>query len=136
MSPSIRAVDTNVLLRYLLSDVPELAEQARRLIESETPLGIGPIVLAEVAWTMTGSRLRVPRQEVARVLIDLLARANVAVLGAKKAEVQSALLTVVESGASIGDALVAACARSAGVHEIYTFDRRFGRAGLRPASLP
>lgn len=134
----LRAVDANVLLRYLLRDVPDQAERARRLIESEEHLGLTPVALAEVAWTLAGPRYRRDRAEVALRLVDLLARENIFTLGLEKAEAQAALMacTPPTGAASFGDALIAACARSAGVHEIYSFDQRFARAGITPVTPP
>ena len=134
----LRAVDANVLLRYLLRDVPDQAEKAWRLVESEEPLGLTAVALAEIAWTLTGPRHRRDRAEVAAQLIDLLARENIVTVGFDKAEVQAALMACASpaGGASFGDALIAACARSAGLQEIYTFDQRFARAGITPISPP
>ncbi len=75
---------------------------------------------------------------VATQLIDLLARENIVAVGFDKAEAQAALMacTSPTGAASFGDALIAACARSAGVQEIYSFDQRFARAGLTPATPP
>ena len=137
MPDPLRAVDANVLLRYLLRDVPEQAEQARQLIDSARPLGLTAVTLAEVAWTLAGPRYRRARPAVARQLIDLLARENMVTVGFDKAEAQTALLacTAPSGAANFGDALIAACARSASVQEIYSFDRHFARAGLTPVPL-
>jgi predicted nucleic acid-binding protein len=58
MPEPLRAVDTNVLLRYLLNDIPDQAERARRLIDSDEPIGITPVALAEIAWVLTGPLYR------------------------------------------------------------------------------
>ena len=136
MSEPLRAIDANVLLRYLLRDIPEQAEQARRLIESDRPLGLTAVTLAEVAWTLAGPHYRRPRSEVAQALIELLARENIVAVGFAKVEARAALMTCTPSvgAANFGDALIAACARSEGIHEIYSFGRRFARAGLTPVS--
>ena len=133
MAPEpLRAVDANVILRYLLRDDPEQSARATALIDSEQPLGLTPVVLAEAAWTLTGPRYRRERAAVAAHLIDLLARENIVCIGFEKVEAQAALLTCTPDvgAANFGDALIAACARSWGVREIYSFDRRFGRTGL------
>ena len=134
MPEPLRAIDANVLLRYLLSDVPEQAHRARRLVDSEQPLGLTAVALAEVAWTLAGPRYRRARTTVATQLIDLLARENIVTVGFDKAEAQAALMAcaVQVGAANFGDALIAACARSAGVQEIYSFDQRFARTGLTP----
>ncbi len=134
----MRAVDTNVLLRYFLNDVPEQAKKARQLVDSDQHLGLTVIVLAEIAWTLVGPRYRRDRGRVARLLGDLLARDNIVPIGFDKAEAQAALLTcAAEVGAAnFGDAFIAATARSAGLQEIYSFDQRFARAGLTPLTPP
>jgi predicted nucleic acid-binding protein len=133
----IRAIDSSVLLRYLLNDDLDRAERARRLIESSERLGVTPVALAEAAWTLTGPRHRLERSAVAGALLDLLARENIITVGMDKAEAQAALLACAarEGAAHFGDALIAACARSAGISEIYTFDARFERAGIQSVAL-
>jgi predicted nucleic acid-binding protein len=122
--------------RVCRSGDPAQTGHAVQLIDSDRQLGMAAVVLAEVAWTLAGPRYHRPRADVARALIDLLARRNIVTIGFDKAEAQAALLTCVpETGAAtFGDALIAACARSAGVQEIYTYDCRFERAGLIPVS--
>lgn len=134
MVEPLRAIDASVLLRYLLRDIPDQAERARVLIDSDRPLGLTALALAEVAWTLAGPRYRRERVAVAAALLDLLGRENVLTIGFDKVDAQLALraCAMPVGGASFGDALIAACARSAGVAEIYSFDRRFARAGLTP----
>lgn len=138
MAEALRAVDANVLLRYLLNDVPAQAARARRLIESEATLGMTAVVLAEVAWTLAGPRYKWERTLVAACLLDLLTRENIEAVGFVKAEAQASLLacTPPQGAASFGDALIAACARSAGIDEIYSFDQQFARAGITPVPPP
>lgn len=137
MPDPLRGIDSNVVLRYFLGDVPEQAEKARKLIESEQPLGLTAVALAEVAWTLAGPRYRRERAAVAMHLIEFLARENVTAIGFDKVEAQIALMncTARVGAANLGDALIAACARSVGIQEIYSFDERFGRAGLIPVAL-
>jgi predicted nucleic acid-binding protein len=137
MNVAVRAIDANIILRYLLNDNRIQSELAAQLIDSDRPLGLTAVALAEVAWTLAGPRYGRARGDISQALIDLLARRNIIAIGFDKAEAQAAMLTCLpETGAAtFGDALIAACARSAGVREIYTFDRRFARAGLVPIDL-
>ena len=127
-----RAIDSNVLLRYVLDDVPDHAARAKRLIESTRPLGVTAVALAEVGWTLRTTRHRLSRPEIAATLTGLLARDNIVAIGFNKALAQAALLTCLPEtgGANIGDALLAACAQSEGVDEIYSFDQTFNRTGM------
>src|SRR2546423_12185254 len=86
MAEPLRAVDANVFLRYLLQDVPEQAMQARQLIDSERPLALTAVTLAEIAWTLAGPRYRRDRSVVARQLIELLARDKIVTARRRKAE--------------------------------------------------
>jgi predicted nucleic acid-binding protein len=138
MESEPRAIDSNVILRYLLKDNLAQSESARDLIESMQPLGITPVALAEVAWTLSGPNYRVERAVISTLLAVLLARENMIAVGFDKAEAQTALMTCdpQHGAADFGDALIAACARSVGIQEIYSFDRRFARAGLTPVAPP
>ncbi|MBI3969730.1 MAG: PIN domain-containing protein, partial [Chloroflexi bacterium] len=124
---TLRAVDSSVILRYLLKDDPVQSPAARDLIESDTPLGVTGVALAEAAWVLTRQRRGLDRTHVATLLSDLLARNNIVCIGLDKREAQAALLRCAAAvgGADFGDALIAAAARSAGVTEVYTFDAQF-----------
>ena len=130
----LRAIDANVILRYLFEDIPAQFDAARRLIESDQQLGLSPVALAEIAWTVTGPYYRIERQRVAVLLTEILSRENIVTLGFSKEEALSALLRSAADAApaDFGDGLIAACALSAGVDEIYSFDLRFARTGISP----
>lgn len=130
------AVDTNVLVRYLLQDDPEKGPAAARLLDSTEDLGVSLVALAETAFVL--SRVYgVPRDRVVDELVVLLRKRNVAVLGADKALVASALLSCRPSGrVNYADALINADAQAHAVETLYTFDERFPSEGLtlkRPA---
>ncbi len=134
LSDALRAIDANVILRYLLKDHPDFSERSRRLIESDESVGLTAVALAEVAWTLVGPRTRLDKADVAVQLSVLLSRENVVTVGIDKIEALIALQTCASGtgAAGFGDALIAACARSAGINEIYTFDQQFFGAGITP----
>jgi predicted nucleic-acid-binding protein len=72
------ALDTNVLVRFLVEDDPEQTERARKLlekaIESGSPCFVSDIVLCELVWVLDRS-YKVDRDEIGRVL-GRLARAR------------------------------------------------------------
>jgi predicted nucleic-acid-binding protein len=47
----MRAVDTNIIVRYLIADHPEQTAQARRLIDHE-PFFVSSTVLLETEWVL------------------------------------------------------------------------------------
>jgi predicted nucleic-acid-binding protein len=126
----VDAVDTNVLVRYLLQDDPEMGQAAARLIDDGRGLGVSLVVLAETAFVLS-SNYGAPREEVVDSLVGLLRKRNIEVIGAEKAVVASALLLCRPSGRiNYADALINADARAHEVGKLYTFDERFPSEGL------
>ena len=70
------AIDTNVLLRYLLRDDAAQAERARRVIECGECVLITDVVLAETVWTLAGRRYRATRADLIDLVNKLLQDAN------------------------------------------------------------
>ena len=62
------AIDTNVLLRYLLADDASQHRKAKALIERQHPVLITDVVLAETVWTLTGRRYELGKVEVCEVV--------------------------------------------------------------------
>ena len=62
------AVDTNVLLRYLLHDDEAQAARAEAVFEAGETVLIPDIVLAETVWTLAGRRYRLTEAELAGTL--------------------------------------------------------------------
>lgn len=126
----MNAVDTNVLVRYLLQDDPASGPAAARLIDGPEELSVSPVALAETAFVL--SRVYgVPRGRVVDGLVALLRKRNIAVLGMDKALAANALLLCRPSGrVSYADALINADARAHGVGTLFTFDERFPSEGL------
>lgn len=137
MAEPLRVLDTSVIVRYLTGDVPHLAEAARRVIDSEVPVGVTPVALLEAAHVLSNAPYSHDRRAVVDALVALLRRENVQGVGVEAHLAAVALLRCRASGAlSFGDALIAATGLSAGLEEAYSFDARFARAGLRVVSIP
>jgi predicted nucleic acid-binding protein len=123
-------LDASVLVRYLTDDLPEMAERAERLIESEAELWITETALIETAYVLLRT-YGLARADIVDLLVDLLQRQNVTVHQLDKRLVITALLLCRPSGrVSFGDALIWAVARHAGPSIVYSFDRRFPADGL------
>ena len=65
----MKAVDTNVLARYILGDDPEQARRAAAVLRE--PCFVSDTVLLELAWLLK-SRFTVPRTKLAAILRKLL----------------------------------------------------------------
>ena len=119
------AVDTNVLLRYLLRDDEAQAEKSRRLFESAERMLITDVVLVEAVWTLIGRRYRATRDDVIAVVGKLLQEPNVRFEDDEV--IWSALQAYRETEANFADALIVHKAiKTAAVEDelqaVYTFD--------------
>ncbi len=63
----MNAIDTNVLLRYLLQDEPGQSRRATELIRRDTVL-VTDIVLAETLWVLAGGRYQATKEQLAAVI--------------------------------------------------------------------
>ena len=130
------AVDTNVLLRYLLHDDPEQATLADRVFGGVEDVLIADVVLAEAVWTLAGRKYSLSTRGLVGVVERLFSEPNVRFEDDQV--VWRALQTyrdaMPEDGASASgmgfvDALVAAKAQwvaaAAGetLNGVYTFDK-------------
>jgi predicted nucleic acid-binding protein len=123
-------LDTSVIVRYMIGDVPDQALQAISVIDSPFPVSLSAVVIAEVAHVIR-SFYGVPRELVVDGLIELVQRENVLPYGLDRATLVEALRLCRPSGrVSIPDALVWAEARTSGAKAVYSFDRAFPRIGI------
>lgn len=127
----IEFLDANIIVRYLMADVPQLASRAAALIEADQTYFVSTLALAEVGFVLT--RLyNIERAQSVDVLIDFLNRANISVFGLDKGAAIEALHLCRPSGRmSFVDAIQWAIARSAAPSRIWTFDARFPAAGIQ-----
>ena len=119
------AVDTNVLLRYLLRDDEAQAERSRRVFERDERILITDIVLAEAVWTLIGRRYRATKADVIAVVEKLLEEPNVRF--EDDDVIWSALQAYRETDADFADALIVhkamkTTSTSDELKAVYTFD--------------
>ena len=119
------AVDTNVLLRYLLRDHDTQAPEARQLFESGERVLITDVVLAESVWTLLGRRYRAARTDVIALVGRLLQEPNVRFEDDEV--IFSALHAYRENDVDFADALIVHKALKLAtaddeLHAVYTFD--------------
>lgn len=117
------AVDTNVLLRYVLSDDYDQSPLAVELIDKncslQDPALVPNIALAEVVWVLIRNRKR-PKFEIVEMLWDLLDNAHLTF--ESRDAVEQAVEEYEAGPADFADYLIAT---SAAVHDAsptYTFD--------------
>lgn len=112
------AFDTNVLIRFFVTDDPAQSEIARLELEGAERLILSITALCEFVWVL-GRRYRVPRAEIAeklRILIEV-----------DKAEFDrgavEAGLEIMDAGGDFADGVIAFQARDQDAELLVSFDR-------------
>ena len=71
------AVDTNVLLRYLLDDDAKQSKKASAIITGSANVLITDIVLTETIWTLKGKKYKLDKELIIKVINTLFAEPNI-----------------------------------------------------------
>lgn len=128
----MRGVDTNVLLRVLTADDPEMSAVAEELFiaaeESGDSLYLTTPVLCELVWTLRGSCYGYGSETVAEILERLLATPAIEIQN--REAVQRALRDFEGGSGDFADYLIGHLAREAGCTETITVDRRLDGSPL------
>jgi predicted nucleic-acid-binding protein len=126
------ALDTNVLVRFLVQDDPLQAQLATKLIDQFTDDARGFVsreVLIELVWVLERG-YRLGRAEIAVALDGLLSATELDIEGSD--EVAPAIELYRNDGFGFADLMIAAAARRVGAVELVTFDQKAARlAGVR-----
>jgi predicted nucleic-acid-binding protein len=125
----MKAVDTNVLVRFLVNDDPAQANAVRELFATaerqREAYWVPVLVVMEAIWVLQ-SAYGVDRSELIATLNDLLL---LPVLEFEdRAAVQHMLAGAVENAGDLPDLLIAETARLAGCESTLTFDKKAARA--------
>lgn len=76
VSKRIESLDTNILLRVLLQDIPEQVELAMSLLEREDVIyKVSDAMLSELVFVLT--RMKVDRETIVAALTKIVARPNI-----------------------------------------------------------
>lgn len=118
------ALDTNVLVRFLVEDDPLQTKQASALlqrgIDEDATFYVPDIVLCEVVWVLSTS-YRVPRQEIIGHLRKLLHASHLAFSSPER--LASALDAYSIGKGDFADYLIREDAHDAGYDTVATFDK-------------
>ena len=71
------AVDSNVLLRYLLADDEIQAKKAAKLIDSHPAVFLSHVVLVETVWTLKGKKYKQTPEQIDNVITALFEEASI-----------------------------------------------------------
>lgn len=117
-------VDTNVLVRHLTGDPPDMAARATRFLSSERELLVADLIAAETVYVLE-SFYEAPRSQVAEALRSLLAFDSVVVVD------PALLLRAIEvyetDRLDFAEAYLVACAETTGVGRVVSFDQAIDR---------
>ena len=125
----MRAVDTNVVVRYLTGDDARQAARARALIDGVATF-IPRTVMLEAEWVLR-SLYELPA---GRVVAALRALAGLPTVTVEDAALVARALRWADSGADFANALHLASA--AGCDGLATFDKRFAKSAARLGGVP
>ncbi len=120
-----QAIDTNIVVRFLMADDERLARAARRIVADGVV--VGDTVVLETEWVLRAV-YGVPRAGIITALTSLLRVPDVTT--ADPAGIAEAL-RLYAAGLDFADAMHAATARADGLR---TFDKAFARAAKRARS--
>lgn len=128
----MKAVDTNVLVRFFTQDDSVQSPRAESLLASfsaSDPVWIGLAVVLELVWVL-GVTYGMKRLDIAQILHQLLTRQEIAV---EQVEAVRRALNLYRKGrADFADCLISSCACAVGCEEVLTFDRVAARdAGMQ-----
>ena len=127
------ALDTNVLVRYLVRDDVQQAESARALLESltaERPAYVCREVAVELVWVLERA-YGFPRDRIATLLEELVATEDLVIEAAE--DVARAAFDYRAARAGFSDRMILAAAERSGALPLYTFDQKAAR--LKGVSL-
>jgi predicted nucleic-acid-binding protein len=71
------AIDTNVLLRYLLFDDEIQSKKAAKLINSHQLIYVSHIVLVETIWTLKGKKYKLTPEQIDRTISALFEESSI-----------------------------------------------------------
>jgi predicted nucleic acid-binding protein len=129
------AVDTSVLVRYLVGSPRSQAVRATHLIEGDDRIGLPLVALVETAHVLR-TKYGLASEAVINLLIELLQRHNVALLSMRtEAAVAFLVRARAHPGRPLPDALIGAAADEADALPVMTFDtdlQRYGAATRAP----
>jgi predicted nucleic acid-binding protein len=121
-------LDTNILLRHLLQDVPEQSTRASAYVlqieQGAQRVRLADTVIFEAVFTLQRT-YRVPRSAIAAALLPLIELPGMVLPGKRRFRVAFALY--VDLNIAFGDAYHAALMRSLRLAEVVTFDREYDR---------
>ncbi len=125
---SLRAIDANVILRFVTADHPQMSFRCRELFarvqSGDEVVFLPEAALSDVVWTLN-SFYRWPIEQICRFVGDIVSLDSVKM--SRKSLVWEALSLFAEENIDFSDALIVSEMHSADLNGIYSYDRDFDR---------
>ncbi len=128
------AIDTNVLVRFLVNDDPEQAAAARELMAAasrQESIFLGREVVVETVWVLERA-YRFSRARIADMLVELVAADGLVIEAAD--DVAESAAGYRRGSAGFSDLMILAACRRNDAQPLFTFDQQL--AALDGAALP
>lgn len=117
-------VDTNILVRHLTGDPPAMAKRATAFLSSQPELYLADLIVAETVYVLE-SFYKAPRDQVATAMRSLIAMRSIITVD------PALLLRAIEvyevDRLDFAEAYLVACAETAGIGTIASFDKAIDR---------
>lgn len=117
-------IDTNIIVRHLTADPPEMAARATRFLADASQLYLVDLIVAETVYVLE-SFYEAPRGQVAAAMRSLLSMDSVVTVD------PALLLRAIEvyevDRLDFAEAYLVACAETAGVGRVASFDQAIDR---------
>lgn len=117
-------VDTNILVRHLTGDLPEMARRATAYLNAGIELLLTDLVVAETVYVLE-SFYEVPRRQVAETARSLLSFESIVCVDV--ALLRRVIEVYETDRIDFAEAYLVACAESTGVGRIVSFDQSLDR---------
>lgn len=119
-------VDTNIIVRHLTGQPPEIATRATAFLAAEAELFLADLIVAETIYVLE-SFYKTPRELIANAMRSLIAFRSV--ITVDPALLLRSLEVYEFDRIEFADAYLVACAESSGVNRVASFDRSIDRVG-------
>ncbi|MBS9532576.1 PIN domain-containing protein [Mycobacterium sp. M1] len=120
----IAIIDTNIVVRHLTGDPPEMAARATAYLETEPELLLADLIVAETVYVLE-SFYQAPRSQVAEAVRSLIAFDSMVCVD--PALLLRAIQIYETDRIDFAEAYLVACAESTGVGKVASFDRSIDR---------
>jgi len=117
-------VDTNILVRHLTGDPPEMAARATAYLSSASELLLTDLVVAETIYVLE-SFYKAPREQIAKAMRSLIAFGSI--ITVDPALLLRALEVYEIDRLDLAEAYLVASAETTGVNNVASFDRSIDR---------